>query len=180
MLLHVDWHLKKNRWILQLAQVWCCAVWKPRGSAALEEKCKRLASASGEPRIALHTWNIYYRLSSPRQRPYNTTPVPKKFHRSLSNVCLCIATLLRAAQDAIVLGKDAACPHVGGTFCLQWCTLVDGGPARSGYVINVLLYNHNLWFGDVFVLKCSQSLPHLQCEFSPTVIFSPLSGHSHF
>lgn len=29
------------------------------GSMALEEKCKRLASASGDPKIAVHTWNIY-------------------------------------------------------------------------------------------------------------------------
>lgn len=99
--------------------VLCCAVLKHRGSAALEEKCKRLASASGDPKIELRTWNIYYRLSSPRRRPYNMTPAQEKFHRSLSNVCLCITTLLHMAEDVIVVGKGAECPSAGGKLCLQ-------------------------------------------------------------
>lgn len=87
---------------------------KCRGSAATEEKCKRLASASGDPKIALHTWNIYYRLSSPRRRAYNMTPAQDFFYCSLSNVCLCITTLLHMAEDIIVVGKGAERPHVGG------------------------------------------------------------------
>lgn len=47
------------------------------------------------------------------------TPAQKKFHCSLSNVCLCITTLLHMAEDVIVVGKGAECPHVGGKFCRQ-------------------------------------------------------------
>lgn len=119
-LLHVDRRSKKNQRTLQPAR--CRAVCKPRGSAAVEEKCKRLASASGEPKIALGTWNIYYGPSSPRRRPYNTTPAQEKFHRRLSNVCLCITALLHVAQDVIVLGKGAECPKDGRMFCPRWCT----------------------------------------------------------
>lgn len=90
----------RSHYLSKLSQVWCSAVWNP----AVDEKCKRLASASGDPKIALHTWNIYYRLSCPRQRAYNMTPAQGKKKISLFT------------EQCLSLHYNTA-PHGWGHYC---------------------------------------------------------------